>query len=983
MNKIAELRIICADKKCDVLCLTETHLSSDIKDAEIFIENFTVFRGDRDDGREKGGSIIYVNNNIACSRIDTFDSNDSLAVLVDLATYPLIIACVYRSPSISYSDNLLMIDQIKNLKSLMPSGSEMMLVGDFNLPDVLWNTGTVDCPSDTKNRQFLVQKKFIDMFLETGLFWHLPDGTVTRRRMYNGALQESLLDQVLTSDPALILDCEVSASMGKSDHVGIFSKIKCGELPGYTLSEKKCWTKISLEALVKLGDSQVWKFTGTPSVEKLWNHVSANLQNMEEHVPSTKVKISANGTVNMRSPWDCTALTRKRRIKNTAWQTFNDSPTNDNFQYALCKSNELEESIKAAMIRYENKMTSGIKKTPKAFYRYVNSKRKVKQTAVAVKTATGHLAKSPRETANILADFFESTFQSTPSIPAVHDEHDSRMPYDDTISPVTEEELTKLLKSVNIYKSFGPDNIHAKLLKALSTNRSFIECIELLFNTCLKERKIPDIWKHATVIPIHKKGSVTEAKNYRPISLTSIIGKLYEKIIRDRILDTIEDSITVRQHGFVSKKSCLSNLLEATDYINGQLAQGEPVDLFYFDFQKAFDTVPHDKLMTKLKNMGVNSQLLAIINDFLSNRQFQVSVGDSSSDPRPVRSGVPQGSVLGPILFVLYINDMPENVRNLLLLFADDAKMCAKASSPTLNQSDLDSLAEWQVNWGLTFNTIDCKCKVMHLGKNNPENKYFLNGDQLPKASEEKDLGVLVTKDYSWQRNIDNCIKKAKSTMSWIMRVIIRKEKDVMLKLYKSMVRPHLEYCVQLWSPQPTHGNWGVIHRLEDVQREYTRQINGIGHLSYASRLQSLGITTLLERRARGDLIETFKMFKGFANYGSNLFRPSRSGYNILYPMGKRSNLQNAFINTRVIEYWNKLPHHVKDSTSVEMFKSRLESHKKACISDPNTRSSNFWELSDILLNKIDDSNRNAHIDFLKRNPEIAKHKKTNIFYVK
>ena len=102
-----------------------------------------------------------------------------------------------------------------------------------------------------------------------------------------------------------------------------------------------------------------------------------------------------------------------------------------------------------------------------------------------------------------------------------------------------------------------------------------------------------------------------------------------------------------------------------------------------------------------------------------------------------------------------------------------------------------------------------------------------------------------------------------------------------------------------------------------------------------------------------------------------------------LREVGKRSNLQNAFINTRVIEYWNKLPHHVKDSTSVEMFKSRLESHKKACISDPNTRSSNFWELSDILLNKIDDSNRNAHIDFLKRNPEIAKHKKTNIFYVK
>ena len=284
----------------------------------------------------------------------------------------------------------------------------------------------------------------------------------------------------------------------------------------------------------------------------------------------------------------------------------------------------------------------------------------------------------------------------------------------------------------------------------------------------------------------------------------------------------------------------------------------------------------------KLKNLGLNNQLLAIITDFLSNRQFQVAIGGSTSDSRPVRSGVPQGSVLGPILFVLYINDMPENVRNLLLLFADDAKVCARASNSQLNQSDLDLLAEWQLTWGLTFNTIDCKCKVMHLGKDNPENQYFLNGKQLPVTSEEKDLGVWMTNDYSWQIHIDNCIKKAKSIMSWIMRVIIKKDKNVMLQLYKSMVRPHLEYCVQLWSPQPNHGNWGTIHRLEDVQREYTRQINGIGHLSYANRLQELGLTTLLERRARGDLIETFKMLKGIANYGE-IFSDCREVDTIFY----------------------------------------------------------------------------------------------------
>lgn len=125
--------------------------------------------------------------------------------------------------------------------------------------------------------------------------------------------------------------------------------------------------------------------------------------------------------------------------------------------------------------------------------------------------------------------------------------------------------------------------------------------------------------------------------------------------------------------------------------------------------------------------------------------------------------------------------------------------------------------------------------------------------------------------------------------MSWIMRVIINKERSVMLQFYKSLVRPHLEYCVQLWSPQPKHGNWVIILRIEEVQREFIRQINRIGHLPYRERLRILGLTTLLERRARGDLIETFKIFKGIANYGSSLFRLSRNRYNLLFPLGKRN----------------------------------------------------------------------------------------------
>ena len=215
--------------------------------------------------------------------------------------------------------------------------------------------------------------------------------------------------------------------------------------------------------------------------------------------------------------------------------------------------------------------------------------------------------------------------------------------------------------------------------------------------------------------------------------------------------------------------------------------------------------------------------------------------------------------------------------------------------------------------------------------------------------------------------------------MCWIMRVMISKKKDLMLQLYKTLVRPHLEYCVQLWSPIPKHGNWGLIFKIEDVQRDFTRQIFGIGHLCYKDRLDLLALTTIVERRARGDLIETYKIFKGIANYGKELFRFSRNGYNILHPVGKRSKQQDDFFSTRVIEHWNKIHHLVKDSSNVDMFKSRLESFKQKWINSQDASITNFWSLSETLLNKIDDTNREAHIEFLTENPGIAKHKMINV----
>ena len=243
---------------------------------------------------------------------------------------------------------------------------------------------------------------------------------------------------------------------------------------------------------------------------------------------------------------------------------------------------------------------------------------------------------------------------------------------------------------------------------------------------------------------------------------------------------------------------------------------------------------------------------------------------------------------------------------------------------------DICELEIWESIWLLRFNPL--KCKVMHLDFNdNPKIEYILDGVKLETSEQEKDLGVVTSSSFLWNDHIKTSISKANKMICWIARNLIIREKVVMLNIYKSLIRPHLEYCVQLWNPNAAHGSWQIILQLEAVQRRFTRLIEDIGTLSYSDRLESLKLTTLAERRIRGDLIETFKITSGLVDYGDNLFNLSRSGSNIVSNMNlevsntKIRNLRKSFLPERVLPYWNALPVFVKNSYSVNSFKINLK----------------------------------------------------------
>ena len=409
------------------------------------------------------------------------------------------------------------------------------------------------------------------------------------------------------------------------------------------------------------------------------------------------------------------------KLKRTAFKNYKRYPTQSNYNEYIRLRNEVNTAVKKAKKERELKIASEVKSNPKAFYQYVSAKTKTKEGVSNLTKEDGTLTISNKEKAQVLSNFFSSVFtvdnKDTP-IPDFETDVKNFL----TNIDITQDDITKSLKSLRVGKSPGPDNIHPRVLSELACELSYP--LLLIFNKSMSQGKIPTQWKEAEIRPIFKKGCKSTPGNYRPVSLTSILCKVFEGFVRDALYNHIvtNNLLSVKQFGFCKGRSCVTQLLTTVNKWMKCIDENRPVDAIYLDFAKAFDTVPHKRLIKKLEGYGIRENVLNWVVDFLSDRTQYVSVNGERSNSLPVTSGVPQGSVLGPILFIYFINDMPSVTKEDMELFADDAKafneiLCPKDRDDL--QSCINALVKWSITWGMGFNA--CKCKVMHLGKSNPE----------------------------------------------------------------------------------------------------------------------------------------------------------------------------------------------------------------------------------------------------------------------
>ena len=937
-NKLPELRnrIKHAKSPPSIIAITEVKLKNTrhpLTEPEIKIDGFDLFTKNIEQSTGRGLALYVKPELKAYEVIPEVTYEEMLGIVVHLSNnLSMLVSCMYRSPSSTTENNLSLVEAIKEIdKTQTPL---KIIVGDFNYPRLDWNTG-MDTETSTEEVRF--KEATLDCYLQQHVDF------ITRAR---GTDNPSCIDWVFTNDNMLLNNISPSSPLGKSDHVIVEADLNV-EIPRkQSTFNKYYYEKGDYNNMRKFATTEFAKMTNTATnVNDMWNHFTDILKACRDEFIPHKV-IKRGGGIKQNMPYE-SKIIQKIRKKHRCWQRYIETRSEQKFTEYRRLSNQVKNLTKKAKKHKERSIAKEAKCNPKKFWQYVNGKTRIRQgipdLVYSGEDGEERSTTNDKEKAEVLSSFFTSvlTKENMQDIPDVPTQKVNAVLKDVKIS---KHSIRKKILSLNIAKSPGPDRVHPRLLKEIA--EIILEPLEKMFNLSLQSSKMPEEWKIGEISAIFKKGNRRSPMNYRPISLTSIVCKILESLVREEIISHMRSNklFSPYQYGFIDKRSTTLQLLYVLDKWTEIIDDGGTIDAIYMDFMKAFDKVPHERLLRKVEAYGISGPLLGWIRSFLTGRKQRVRVGEDSSKWTQVTSGIPQGSVLGPTLFVLYINDLPDSIRNnsTAVMFADDTKLFARTDTSKDKeklQEDLDCVCKWSSLWLLKFHPD--KCKVLSLGykldETPPTFNMVTNSEdgsanqvKLEATTCEKDIGVHVDDNLSFKDHIYTKIKKANAVMGIIRRTFDYLDQNMFLQLFKSLVRPLIETSVAVWAPYKKTD----IAELERVQRRATKQVPGLKHLEYSERLIKIGLPTLVFRRLRGDMIEIFKIMAGIYDNEVTPTIPkgnehTRGHQRKIFIRGARLNLRKNFFTVRVGQVWNKLPEEVVMTKDVNAFKRLLDKHWK------------------------------------------------------
>lgn len=825
-NKTHYLELLIQTHDPLIVVITETHLDPSVSNTELRLHDFQIARRDRPS--KGGGVLVAVKNLKGINVYSTFvdPTEELLAIRLSLFGLNICVVAYYRPPTSS---------SLRSLYDFFERSADcnFLLLGDFNFPDIQWGNNTL-CPSRQLSRDFL------HFTQESGLSQVIDFPT---------HVKGNTLDLLFTNlDPH---PCLIDGDTGLSDHSALTFNIS-GFLPNHASPSrsrppkfilnfgKADLTNISTQLAVM--NSQLVKMNEC-STNQLWDFFKNKIIEIASaNIPSIKLR--------SKKTW----LTRETRTiigkRRRFFHTYRAFPTPRNLDQLnlisrLAKKLTRRDYTKYIDTHITDSLHSGNSKP--LFQLIARSRKGVKDSGVAQL----HDCSTDSAITQKFADMFKSVFTvDNGCLPQVTGQP---VPPQDDIE-VSEAGLLTQLQSLNHCKGAGPDKLSPGILKCFAPH--IAPSLTHIFSHSINTGCVPDDWRKANVVPVYKKGDRKDALNYRPISLTCISSKLIEHIIAHQMRLFLDNNnlLSVCQHGFRKKHSCESQLIHTLTDLAMFNNTSSQVDVIILDFSKAFDTVSHTKLIHKLRAFGFNSKLVCWIESWLDGRSFKVVVNGCSSQPTRVTSGVPQGSVLGPLLFLLYINDLPNKIscaHTSIRLFADDAILYRPIHLPSDNlalQQQFSSVTKWAEDWQLRFNVTKCTSTSMLPVKS--QYIYHLQGAPLVCTHEFTYLGVKVSSSLSFDAHIRQTLQKASATLYMLMRALKKASPKAKRTSYFSICLPLLEYASEVWNPSLAY----QIANFERINRKAFRWAYSYKKFdSISKEMERAGWPTLLSRRVSKD----------------------------------------------------------------------------------------------------------------------------------
>lgn len=852
--------------KYDIIILTETWLHEGILDSELDLDDFTIYRRDRTSASRGGGVLIAVNNTFFSQECLIHETLvEQVFVSIKCGSKKYLIGSVYIPPK---SATHIYLDHTHTIENLMLHHQDHVpaIFGDFNLPHIYWSNDDLGPIFETDHRTttFICDASRIltDSYTSLGLLQYnnicnptgyFLDLCFTSELIFKNLSQS--LDSLLPCDiyhPALTLELNYNPDPFSNSSYLDFDNTYFN------------FNKANFEAISALLSNINWEQTFDnidiqTATDRFYEII---LSVIELYVP--RINLKSNNYPKWFSR-ELVTLIKAKKDAHKQLKQLNLPTLTHNYEIFARLRAQCKKLSSQCYTSYLNKLENEIPINVKKFWSFINEKRKSKGIPAQL-FLDDKVANTGTEIVNLFASFFKSTYSNTQT-PTTLVQANSEPVLDSIYIPFNS--IKKSLINLNVNKGSGPDNISPLLLKNCANE--IVTPLYILFNKSLSEGKFPDRWKLTFITPIFKNGSKADIRNYRPISITSIIPKIFDRLVTEICTLKLSSQIVDNQHGFMCGKSTITNLITYEQFIINAMEHKWQVDAIYTDFSKAFDTVNHDLLLCKLHNMGVRGKILEWFRSYLVDRRQIVRFKNFHSEKILVSSGVPQGSHLGPLLFNIFINDIILLINNSnCLLFADDLKLFSivKTHDDCIKvQQDLSALNCWCTDNGMRMNINKCHVISFTKSKSPILFNYCLLDTPLSRVEVIKDLGVLFDCKLTFVPHINHIYKKSLHMLGFIIRNT-REFKDVRTfrSLYLSLVRPILLYASPIWTP-----NYNVhITKLEKVQHRFFRyaafkQFNpmSFNDHDYSYIASSLEIPTLYSFRQYNDALFLYKILNG------------------------------------------------------------------------------------------------------------------------